>query len=235
LNDLTKNILLWVVIVIVLLLVFSRYMPTVGQPQDIAYSTFLDDVKGDRVDSVVLQGEMIYGERKDKTTFKTRNPETDYTALIGTLYNSHVKIDSREPKQPNFIGQLLLQMAPAFLLILVFLYMLRQMQGASGGRGAMSFGKSRARLLGEDQVNVTFADVAGVDEAKQEVGEIVDFLKDPGKFQKLGGKIPKGVLMVGSPGTGKTLLARAIAGEAKVPFFTISGSDFVEMFVGVGA
>ncbi len=130
---------------------------------------------------------------------------------------------------------MLLQLAPALLLILVFVYMLRQMQGASGGRGAMSFGKSRARLLGEDQVNVTFADVAGVDEAKQEVSEIVDFLKDPGKFQKLGGKIPKGVLMVGSPGTGKTLLARAIAGEAKVPFFTISGSDFVEMFVGVGA
>src|ERR1041384_4887217 len=131
--------------------------------------------------------------------------------------------------------QLLLQLAPALLLILVFVYMLRQMQGSAGGRGAMSFGKSRARLLGEDQVNVTFADVAGGDEAKQEVGEIVDFLKDPSKFQKLGGKIPKGVLMVGSPGTGKTLLAKAIAGEAKVPFFTISGSDFVEMFVGVGA
>ena len=234
-NDLTKNILLWVVIVIVLLLVFSRYMPTGGQPQDIPYSAFVEDVKNSRVESVVLQGEMIYGVHKDKSTFKTRNPETDYTALIGTLLRAGVVIDSREPKQPNFIGQLLLQMAPALLLILVFLYMLRQMQGASGGRGAMSFGKSRARLLGEDQVNVTFADVAGVEEAKQEVGEIVDFLKDPGKFQKLGGKIPKGVLMVGSPGTGKTLLARAIAGEAKVPFFTISGSDFVEMFVGVGA
>jgi cell division protease FtsH len=235
LNDLTKNILLWVVIVLVLLAVFSRYMPTVGQPQDIPYSTFIEDVKSSRVESVVLQGEMIYGVHKDKSTFKTHNPETDYTALIGTLLKSGVSLDSREPKQPNFIGQLFLQMAPALLLILVFLYMLRQMQGASGGRGAMSFGKSRARLLGEDQVNVTFADVAGVDEAKQEVGEIVDFLKDPGKFQKLGGKIPKGVLMVGSPGTGKTLLARAIAGEAKVPFFTISGSDFVEMFVGVGA
>jgi cell division protease FtsH len=235
LNDLTKNILLWVVIVIVLLLVFSRYMPTSGQPQDIPYSALVEDVKNSRVESVVLQGEMIYGVHKDKSTFKTRNPETDYTALIGTLLKAGVVIDSREPKQPNFIGQLLLQMAPALLLILVFLYMLRQMQGASGGRGAMSFGKSRARLLGEDQVNVTFADVAGVEEAKQEVGEIVDFLKDPGKFQKLGGKIPKGVLMVGSPGTGKTLLARAIAGEAKVPFFTISGSDFVEMFVGVGA
>ncbi len=234
-NDLTKNILLWVVIVIVLLLVFSRYMPTSGQPQDIPYSAFVEDVKNNRVQSVIMQGEMIYGEHKDKSTFKTRNPETDYTALLGTLLKSGVQIESREPKQPNFIGQLLLQMAPALLLILVFLYMLRQMQGASGGRGAMSFGKSRARLLGEDQVNVTFADVAGVEEAKQEVGEIVDFLKDPGKFQKLGGKIPKGVLMVGSPGTGKTLLARAIAGEAKVPFFTISGSDFVEMFVGVGA
>ncbi|HXY97809.1 MAG TPA: ATP-dependent zinc metalloprotease FtsH [Steroidobacteraceae bacterium] len=234
-NDLTKNILLWVVIVIVLLLVFSRYMPTAGQPQQIAYSTFLDDVKENRVDSVVLQGDMIYGEHKDKSTFKAFNPETDYTALIGTLMKADVKIEGQPPKPPNYMGQLLLQLAPALLLIVVFVYMLRQMQGASGGRGAMSFGKSRARLLGEDQVSVTFADVAGVDEAKQEVGEIVDFLKDPGKFQKLGGKIPKGVLMVGSPGTGKTLLARAIAGEAKVPFFTISGSDFVEMFVGVGA
>src|SRR5579863_4582110 len=210
-------------------------MPTVGQPEEVRYSTFLDDVKANRVDSVVLQGEQIYGSRKDKTQFKTFNPETDYTALIGALEKNDVGIEGRPPKQPNFLAQLLLQLAPALLLILVFVYMLRQMQGASGGRGAMSFGKSRARLLGEDQVNVTFADVAGVDEAKQEVSEIVDFLKDPGKFQKLGGKIPKGVLMVGSPGTGKTLLARAIAGEAKVPFFTISGSDFVEMFVGVGA
>src|SRR5712692_12118252 len=210
-------------------------MPTVGQPEEVRYSTFLDDVKANRVDSVVLQGEMIYGTRKDKTQFKTFNPETDYTALIGALQKSNVAIEGRPPKQPNFLAQLLLQLAPALLLILVFVYMLWNKQGATGGRGAMSFGKSRARLLGEDQVNVTFADVAGIEEAKQEVSEIVDFLKDPGKFQKLGGKIPKGVLMVGSPGTGKTLLARAIAGEAKVPFFTISGSDFVEMFVGVGA
>ena len=234
-NDLTKNILLWVVIVLVLLAVFSRYMPTVGQQQDIYYSTFLDDVKSGRVEYVLLQGDIIKGKRKDGTQFRTYNPETDYTTLIGELQKADVNIEGQPPKQPNFLAQLLLQLAPALLLILVFVYMLRQMQGASGGRGAMSFGKSRARLLGEDQVNVTFADVAGVDEAKQEVGEIVDFLKDPGKFQKLGGKIPKGVLMVGSPGTGKTLLARAIAGEAKVPFFTISGSDFVEMFVGVGA
>jgi cell division protease FtsH len=235
LNDLTKNILLWVVIVLVLLAVFSRYMPTVGQPEEVRYSTFLDDVKAGRVDAVVLQGDTISGVRKDKTQFRTYNPETDYTVLIGDLQKAHVAIEGRPPKQPNFMVQLFLQIAPALVLIVVFVYFLRQMQGASGGRGAMSFGKSRARLLGEDQVNVTFADVAGVDEAKQEVAEIVDFLKDPGKFQKLGGKIPKGVLMVGSPGTGKTLLARAIAGEAKVPFFTISGSDFVEMFVGVGA
>src|SRR5215207_1705910 len=230
-----KNILLWVVIVLVLLAVFSRYMPAVGQPTEIEYSRFLNDVKANRVDSVIIQGDMVYGKRKDSTQFKSFNPETDYTALIGALQKADVSIKGQPPKQPTFLAQLLLQLAPALLLILVFVYMLRQMQGASGGRGAMSFGKSRARLLGEDQVNVTFADVAGVDEAKQEVGEIVDFLKDPGKFQKLGGKIPKGVLMVGSPGTGKTLLARAIAGEAKVPFFTISGSDFVEMFVGVGA
>ena len=234
-NDLTKNILLWVVIVLVLLAVFSRYMPTVSQAEDVSYSAFLKDVKAGRVDSVVIQGEIIAGTRKDSTKFQTFNPETDYSALIGTLDKADVNIVGKPPKPPNFVAQLFLQLAPALLLIVVFVYMLRQMQGASGGRGAMSFGKSRARLLGEDQVNVTFADVAGVDEAKQEVGEIVDFLKDPGKFQKLGGKIPKGVLMVGSPGTGKTLLARAIAGEAKVPFFTISGSDFVEMFVGVGA
>ncbi len=234
-NDLTKNILLWVVIVLVMLAVFSRYMPSGPQREQIRYSDFIADVRDNRVDSVVLQGDTIRGVLKDKQQFETYNPETNYTVLIGDLLKANVTIEGQPPKQPNFLAQLLLQLAPALLLMLVFVYLLRQMQGAAGGRGAMSFGKSRARLLGEDQVNVTFADVAGVDEAKQEVGEIVDFLKDPGKFQKLGGKIPKGVLMVGSPGTGKTLLARAIAGEAKVPFFTISGSDFVEMFVGVGA
>src|SRR6186713_1210788 len=219
----------------VMVVVFSRYVPTGAEPTQVSYSTVLDDVRNGRVESVTLRGDEVLGTRKDKTRFKAYNPETDNTALIGMLDKAKVDFRGEPPKPPNFFMQLLLQLAPALLLILVFVYMLRQMQGSAGGRGAMSFGKSRARLLGEDQVNVTFADVAGVDEAKQEVGEIVDFLKDPGKFQKLGGKIPKGVLMVGSPGTGKTLLARAIAGEAKVPFFTISGSDFVEMFVGVGA
>jgi cell division protease FtsH len=235
LNDLTKNILLWVVILMVMVVVFSRYVPTGPEAQQVSYSVVLDEVRSGRVESITLRGEEILGVRKDKSKFKAYNPETDNSWLLGQLDKAKVEFKGEPPKQPNFLMQLLLQLAPALLLILVFVYMLRQMQGSAGGRGAMSFGKSRARLLGEDQVNVTFADVAGVDEAKQEVGEIVDFLKDPSKFQKLGGKIPKGVLMVGSPGTGKTLLARAIAGEAKVPFFTISGSDFVEMFVGVGA
>jgi cell division protease FtsH len=235
LNDLTKNILLWVVIVMVMVVVFSRYVPTGTEPTLVSYSKVLDDVRNGRVDTVTLRGDEVLGTRKDNSKFKAYNPETENTALIGLLDKAKIDFRGEPPKQPNFLMQLLLQLAPALLLILVFVYMLRQMQGSAGGRGAMSFGKSRARLLGEDQVNITFADVAGVEEAKQEVSEIVDFLKDPSKFQKLGGKIPKGVLMVGSPGTGKTLLARAIAGEAKVPFFTISGSDFVEMFVGVGA
>ncbi len=234
-TDFTKNLLMFLVLAIVVAAVFSKYMPASSQPQEITYSGFLDEVKSGKIESVVLQGDDILGTRKDKSHFQVFNPETDYSALIGTLSAAHVGIEGRKPAQPSLLVQLLWNLAPALLMLLLFVYMIRQMQGAGGGRGAMSFGKSRARLLGEDQVNVTFADVAGVDEAKQEVGEIVDFLKDPGKFQKLGGKIPKGVLMVGSPGTGKTLLARAIAGEAKVPFFTISGSDFVEMFVGVGA
>jgi len=235
LNDLTKNILLWVVIAVVLLTVFSNFSPRGADNEEIDYSTFLTEVRDKRVDTVTFKGETIQGRRRDNTSFHTYNPETDYTALIGTLNKEGVTIKAAAPAKPNLLLQLFLSSFPVLLLVAIFIYFMRQMQGAAGGRGAMSFGKSRARLLGEDQVAVTFADVAGVDEAKEEVVEIVDFLKDPGKFQKLGGKIPKGVLMVGPPGTGKTLLARAIAGEAKVPFFTISGSDFVEMFVGVGA
>jgi cell division protease FtsH len=226
----------WALIAVAVLVLFSQFVPRATPAAEVSYSTFLNEVRSGRIEAVVLQGDTIAGTRKDSSKFELYNPETDNTALIGALEKSNVTVIGRAPKQPNFLAQLVLQLAPALLLILVFAWMLRQMQGGgAGGRGAMSFGKSRARLLSEDQVNVTFADVAGVDEAKTEVGEIVDFLKDPSKFQKLGGKIPRGVLMVGSPGTGKTLLARAIAGEAKVPFFTISGSDFVEMFVGVGA
>src|SRR6202521_1069773 len=207
-----------------------------GQPATIDYSQFLSEVKSNNVDSVTLKGEIIEGKRRSSgDSFVTYNPETSNGALIGLLQQQGVKFRGEPPKQQSVFLQLLISAFPILILIGFWAYFMRQMQGASGGRGAMSFGKSRARLLGEDQVNITFADVAGVEEAKQEVVEIVDFLKDPGKFQKLGGKIPKGVLMVGSPGTGKTLLARAVAGEANVPFFSISGSDFVEMFVGVGA
>ncbi len=234
-NDLTKQILLWVALAVILLAIFSQFGMRTGQPATIDYSQFLSEVKSNSVDSVTLKGEIIEGKRRDGNQFVTYNPETSNSALIGTLQQQGVKFRGEPPKQQSVFLQLLISAFPILILIGFWAYFMRQMQGASGGRGAMSFGKSRARLLGEDQVNITFADVAGVEEAKQEVVEIVDFLKDPGKFQKLGGKIPKGVLMVGSPGTGKTLLARAIAGEAKVPFFTISGSDFVEMFVGVGA
>ena len=178
---------------------------------------------------------MIRYGRSEPLPFYAISPETDNNTLIGLLEENGVEFTGEEKQQQSLIGQLLISSFPILLLIGVWIYFMRQMQGGGGGRGAMSFGKSKARLLGEDQVNISFADVAGVEEAKEEVSEVVEFLKDPSKFQRLGGKIPKGVLMVGPPGTGKTLLARAIAGEAKVPFFTISGSDFVEMFVGVGA
>jgi len=236
LNDLAKNVILWIVIAVVLLSVFQSFSTTNQRVMTVPYSTFLGYIEDGSVDEVVIDTESrtIRGLRNGEP-FVTYNPETDNTALIGTLQDNEVLVEASAPKQQSFLLQLFVSSFPILLLIAVWVYFMRQMQGGGGGRGAMSFGKSRARLLGEDQVSVTFADVAGIEEAKEEVVEIVDFLKDPGKFQRLGGKIPKGVLMVGSPGTGKTLLARAIAGEAKVPFFTISGSDFVEMFVGVGA
>jgi cell division protease FtsH len=235
LNDLAKNVILWIVIAVVLLTVFQSFGPTSQRVQPLPYSTFLSYIKDGSVEEVTFEGEVIHGRRHNNESFVTYSPETSNTALIGELEKHNVTISATAPKQQSFLLTLFVSSFPILLLIAVWVYFMRQMQGAGGGRGAMSFGKSRARLLGEDQVSVTFADVAGVEEAKEEVVEIVDFLKDPAKFQRLGGKIPKGVLMVGSPGTGKTLLARAIAGEAKVPFFTISGSDFVEMFVGVGA
>ena len=234
-NDLAKNIVLWIVIAVVLLTVFNSFGTAPRVAQDIPYSTFLERVDDGSVSEVVFEGDKIDGSFSSGERFTTYSPETDNRALIGELKAAGVDFRSAPPQRQSFLMQLFISSFPILLLIAVWIYFMRQMQGGGGGRGAMSFGKSRARLLGEDQVNVTFADVAGVEEAKDEVSEIVDFLKDPAKFQRLGGKIPKGVLMVGSPGTGKTLLARAIAGEAKVPFFTISGSDFVEMFVGVGA
>jgi cell division protease FtsH len=235
LNDLAKNIILWIVIAIVLLTVFQSFGTGNRQAEPLDYSTFLELVDNNQINQVVFEGETIKGVLLSGEQFVTYSPETDNTALIGELKKGRVQIKANAPKGQNILVSLFINSFPVLLLIGVWVYFMRQMQGGAGGRGAMSFGKSRARLLGEDQVNVTFQDVAGVEEAKEEVGEIVDFLRDPSKFQRLGGKIPRGVLMVGSPGTGKTLLARAIAGEAKVPFFTISGSDFVEMFVGVGA
>ena len=234
-NDLAKNVVLWVVIAVVLATVVSNFSSRGQAVQEMPYSTFLTHVKDGSVSQVTFSGDKISGLRSGGEQFVVYNPETDNSALIGTLQKSGVTFSAAPPERQSFLMQLFISSFPILLLIGVWVYFMRQMQGGAGGRGAMSFGKSRARLLNEDQVTVTFADVAGVDEAKEEVSEIVDFLKDPGKFQRLGGKIPRGVLMVGSPGTGKTLLAKAIAGEAKVPFFTISGSDFVEMFVGVGA
>ncbi len=230
-----KNLILWVVIALVLMSVFNNFGPRRSERQQIDYSRFIADVKQGRVQKVVIEGRTIQGVLQTGERFSTYTPETDNKALVGDLLENGVVIDARPPEQQSLLMQIFISWFPMLLLIGVWILFMRQMQGGAGGRGALSFGKSRARLLGEDQVKVTFTDVAGVDEAKEEVSELVDFLRDPAKFQNLGGKIPRGVLMVGSPGTGKTLLARAIAGEAKVPFFTISGSDFVEMFVGVGA
>ncbi len=233
-SDLAKNIILWVVIAVVLLSVFQSFSPS-QRSETLPYSQFLQHVDDNEVDKVLIDGTTITGQLRNGQAFVTYSPETDNKALVGDLKNNDVHFAAKEPERQTWLMQLFISSFPILLLIGVWVYFMRQMQGGAGGRGAMSFGKSKARLLGEDQVNVNFGDVAGVEEAKEEVGEIVEFLKDPSKFQRLGGKIPRGVLMVGSPGTGKTLLARAIAGEARVPFFTISGSDFVEMFVGVGA
>ncbi len=231
-----RNLILWVIIALVLMLVFNNFGQRHPNAATVDYSQFISDVKSGRIDRVnIIDGAAISGRTVDGTDFVTYSPETNNSALIGTLLENNVRISGQPPAQQSIFTQILISWFPIILIIAAWVFIMRQMQGGAGGRGALSFGKSRARLLGEDQVKVTFNDVAGVDEAKEEVGELVEFLRDPAKFQKLGGKIPRGVLMVGSPGTGKTLLAKAIAGEAKVPFFTISGSDFVEMFVGVGA
>jgi cell division protease FtsH len=238
LNGMAKNLILWVVIALVLMTVFGNFGNQRSRDKEMNYTKFYQSVRQGQVETV------IFDDKKESLRAKMRGgdnffvvyiPETSNTALVGELLDKGVGVGSKPPEQESFLSKVFISWFPMLLLIGVWIFFMRQMQGGAGGRGAMSFGKSKARLLGEDQVKVTFADVAGVEEAKDEVGELVDFLREPGKFQKLGGKIPRGVLMVGSPGTGKTLLAKAIAGEAKVPFFTISGSDFVEMFVGVGA
>ena len=234
-NDLAKNLVLWAVIAVVLLSVFSNFSKPTNPPQVVPYSTFIEMVKQGQVSQTTINGRDIKGKLSTGAAFSTYSPETSNTAMVGDLLLHNVEITGAAPEGQSIWVQMLISWFPFLLLIGVWVFFMRQMQGGGGGRGAMSFGKSKARMLGEDQIKVTFDDVAGAEEAKEEVAELVEFLKDPSKFQKLGGKIPSGVLMVGSPGTGKTLLARAIAGEAKVPFFTISGSDFVEMFVGVGA
>ncbi|MEE9491839.1 MAG: ATP-dependent zinc metalloprotease FtsH [Gammaproteobacteria bacterium] len=232
-NDMAKNIMLWVVIAIVLMSVFNNFGPPAPRAQSLPYSDFINSVKNSRVQSVVIDGRIVRGQYSTGETFSSYTP--DDPKMIDDLLANGVEVRAKAPEQESLLMQIFISWFPMLLLIGVWIFFMRQMQGGGGGRGAMSFGKSKARMLGEDQVKITFNDVAGVEEAKEEVGELVEFLRDPGKFQKLGGKIPSGILMVGAPGTGKTLLAKAIAGEAKVPFFTISGSDFVEMFVGVGA
>ncbi|MGH8477790.1 MAG: ATP-dependent zinc metalloprotease FtsH [Methylococcales bacterium] len=228
-----KNIILWVIIAVVLMSVFNNFGSRNTSDSSMSYSEFIEAVKTGQVKSVTIDGSAVKGTTLTGTQFNTYSPDDPH--LVDDLLTNNVEIKAKAPESQSFLMQIFISWFPMLLLIAVWIFFMRQMQGGAGGRGAMSFGKSKARLLEEDQVKVTFADVAGVEEAKEEVSEMVDFLKDPSKFQKLGGKIPRGALMVGPPGTGKTLLARAIAGEAKVPFFTISGSDFVEMFVGVGA
>mgnify|MGYP000482620897 CR=1 FL=1 len=235
-NDVAKNLILWVVIAVVLLTVFQSFGGRSStNASSLKYSDFLTQVEQGQVQEVLIEGKTITGQLKSGVSFSTYSPETDNSALIGDMNRANVSIVGKPPEQPSMLAHIFVSWFPFIVLIGLYVFFMRQMQGGGGGRGAMSFGKSKAKLLSEDQVNISFNDVAGVDEAKEEVGELVEFLREPAKFQKLGGKIPRGVLMVGSPGTGKTLLAKAIAGEAKVPFFTISGSDFVESFVGLGA
>ncbi|MCH4293347.1 ATP-dependent zinc metalloprotease FtsH [Shewanella sp. 3B26] len=230
-----KNLILWVVIAVVLMSVFQGYSPSSSSSQKMDYSTFLDDVRSGQIATVEIKSDQrtIEGQKRSGEKFTTIMPMYDQD-LINDLDRKGVTMKGEEAQESSFLTQIFISWFPMLLLIGVWIFFMRQMQGG-GGKGAMSFGKSKAKLMSEDQIKTTFADVAGCDEAKEEVKEMVDYLRDPTKFQKLGGRIPTGVLMVGPPGTGKTLLAKAIAGEAKVPFFTISGSDFVEMFVGVGA
>ncbi len=233
-NDMAKNLVLWLVIAAVLLTVFNNFNAE-GDSRRLTYSDFVAEVQADRVAKVVIDGYTIVGQRQNGERFETIRPALQDPKLVDDLLLHKVIIEGKQPEQQSIWTQLLVASFPILVIIAVFMFFMRQMQGGGGGKGPMSFGKSKARMMSEDQIKTTFDDVAGVEEAKEDVKELVDYLRDPGRFQRLGGHIPRGVLMSGSPGTGKTLLAKAIAGEAKVPFFSISGSDFVEMFVGVGA
>ncbi|HCE2167768.1 TPA: ATP-dependent zinc metalloprotease FtsH [Vibrio parahaemolyticus] len=228
-----KNLILWLVIAVVLMSVFQSFGPGESNGRTVDYTTFVQEVgQGQIQEATFKDGEISFVRRGGGAKMVTYMPVYDQK-LLDDLINQNVKVQGTPPEEQSLLGTIFISWFPMILLIGVWIFFMRQMQG--GGKGAMSFGKSKARMMSEEQIKTTFADVAGCDEAKEDVKELVDYLRDPSRFQKLGGKIPTGVLMVGPPGTGKTLLAKAIAGEAKVPFFTISGSDFVEMFVGVGA
>ncbi len=229
-----KNLVIWLVVAVALMSVFNNITPTDTSSSTISYTQFIKEVQQGLVRDVKIDGRQIKGQKRSGEKFETLIPTAYDPDLLNDLIKNDVNSVGVPAEEPSLFTSILISWFPMLLLIGVWIFFMRQMQGG-GGKGAMSFGKSKARLMGEDQIKTTFKDVAGCDEAKEEVQELVDYLKDPSKFQKLGGKIPKGVLMVGQPGTGKTLLAKAVAGEAKVPFFAISGSDFVEMFVGVGA
>ncbi|MEN6629001.1 MAG: ATP-dependent zinc metalloprotease FtsH [Sulfuricella sp.] len=231
-NNLMKNIAVWLVIALVLMMVFNHFGQRQAIQAPLEYSQFLEEVKQGHIAKVSIEGHVLKGVTAEGKRFTTYAPSDPW--MVSDLLKNGVVVEAKPEEEPSFLMNLFISWFPMLLLIGVWVFFMRQMQGGGKG-GAFSFGKSKARMLDENSNTVTFADVAGCDEAKEEVSELVEFLRDPSKFQKLGGRIPKGVLMVGNPGTGKTLLARAIAGEAKVPFFSISGSDFVEMFVGVGA
>lgn len=234
-SDMAKNLILWLVIAVVLMTVFNNFSQSGSTSQQVPYSQFISQVHNGGVSKVDIDGRVITAQGRSGEPFTTVVPTQYDPKLLDDLLENNVEVNGKLPEEPSMLAQIFISWFPMILLIGVWIFFMRQMQGGGGGRGAMSFGKSKARLMSDDQIKTTFADVAGCDEAKEEVSELVDYLKDPSRFQHLGGKIPTGVLMVGPPGTGKTLLAKAIAGEARVPFFSISGSDFVEMFVGVGA
>jgi cell division protease FtsH len=232
-NNIAKNIAIWIAVALILMTVFQQFGSPNKVGSQIVYSQFMENVKKGQVQKVQIDGRVIHGTTRDNTPFSTYAPNDLW--MVSDLLKYNVEVEAKAEEKRSFLLEMLMSWFPMILLIGVWIFFMRQMQGGGKGGGPFSFGKSKARQLDESNNQTTFADVAGCDEAKEEVTELVEFLRDPSKFQKLGGRIPRGVLMVGPPGTGKTLLARAIAGEAKVPFFTISGSDFVEMFVGVGA